>query len=46
MKMKVEVEAFQVLDKVVKRFGNTSHILLPKGWQGKKVKVLLLEELE
>ncbi|MHA2219628.1 MAG: DUF2080 family transposase-associated protein [Candidatus Hodarchaeales archaeon] len=44
--MKVEVEAYQVLDKLVKPFGNTSHVLLPKGWMGKKVKILLLEELE
>jgi len=31
-------------DKEAKTFGNTAHILVPKGWVGKKVKVLLLEE--
>jgi putative transposon-encoded protein len=45
-KMRIEIEAFQAIDKEVKAFGSTSHVLLPKGWRGKKVKVLLLEELD
>lgn len=45
-KMRIEIEAFQAIDKDVKAFGNTSHVLLPKGWMGKKVKVLLLEPLK
>ena len=44
-KMRIEIEAYQAIDKEVKAFGSTSHVLLPKGWMGKKVKVLLLEEL-
>ncbi len=45
-KMNIQLEAFQAIDKEVKKFGNTSHVLLPKGWKGKKVKILLLEPLE
>jgi len=42
--MRIEIEAYQAIDKEAKAFGNTAHILVPKGWVGKKVKVLLLEE--
>jgi putative transposon-encoded protein len=45
-KMIIKIPAYQVMDKLVKPFGNTCHVILPKDWQGKKVSVLLLEELD
>jgi putative transposon-encoded protein len=41
--MEVKAMAYQVLDRDVKNMGNSGGIYLPKGWVGKKVKVLLLE---
>ena len=44
-KMDVHTDAYQVLDKTVKSIGNSGGILVPKKWVGKRVKVLLLEEV-
>jgi len=44
-KMEVHTDAYQVLDKTVKSIGNSGGILVPKKWVGKRVKVLLLEEV-
>ena len=41
--MQIQVEGYEVLEKVVKPAGNTGRIYLPKGWEGKKVKIILLE---
>ena len=41
--MEVRATAYQVLDREVKSMGNSGGLYLPKGWVGKKVKVLLLE---
>jgi len=43
--MEVHTTAFQVLDKTVKSIGNSGGVLVPKKWTGKKVKILLLEEV-
>jgi len=43
--MKVELEAYQVIEKEVKSSGNSGRVYVPKEWIGKKVKVLLLEPL-
>jgi len=43
--MEVHTTAFQVLDKTVKSIGNSGGVLVPKKWVGKKVKILLLEEV-
>ena len=45
-KMDVNTEAYQVLDKTVKSIGNSGGILVPKKWVGRRVKVLLLEEVD
>jgi putative transposon-encoded protein len=45
-KMEVHTEAYQVLDKAVKSIGNSGGILVPKKWVGRRVKVLLLEEVD
>jgi putative transposon-encoded protein len=44
--MAVQTEAYQVLDKTVKSIGNSGGILVPKKWVGRRVKVLLLEEVD
>lgn len=43
--VKVTVEGYEVLEKVVKNAGNSGRIYLPKSWIGKKVKVVLLEPI-
>jgi putative transposon-encoded protein len=43
--MEVHTSAYQVLDKTVKSIGNSGGVLVPKKWVGKKVKILLLEEV-
>jgi putative transposon-encoded protein len=43
--MEVHTSAFQVIDKTVKSIGNSGGVLVPKKWVGKKVKILLLEEV-
>lgn len=43
--MEVNTTAFQVLDKTVKSIGNSGGVLVPKKWVGKRVKILLLEEV-
>jgi len=44
--MEVHTTAYQVVDKVVKPIGNSGGVLVPKKWIGKKIKVLLLEEVQ
>ena len=44
--MKVEVQAFQVIEKTVKPSGNSGRVYVPRDWVGKKVKVLLLDPLD
>ena len=44
--MEVHTSAFQVIDKTVKSIGNSGGILVPKKWIGRRVKVLLLEEVD
>lgn len=41
--MKIEVQAYQVVEKTVKASGNSGRVYVPKEWIGKKVKVFLLE---
>jgi putative transposon-encoded protein len=44
--MEVKLEAYQVVEKVVKASGNSGRVYVPKEWIGRRVKVLLLEPLE
>lgn len=41
--MKVEAEADQVLDRVVKAAGTGAHVYVPLEWIGQPVKILLLK---
>ena len=45
-KMKIEIEAYQVVEKVVKSSGNSGRVYVPIDWVGKRVKILLLEPLK
>lgn len=45
--MKVEISAYQVVEKIVMQGTKTSgRVYLPKEWVGKTVKVFLMEELD
>ena len=44
--MEVQTMAYQVLDKTVKPIGNSGGVLVPKKWTGKRVKILLLDQVE
>lgn len=41
--MKIELDGFEVVEKVAVRGGNSSRIYVPKKWLGKKVKAVLIE---
>jgi putative transposon-encoded protein len=44
--MKLELEAYQVVEKIVKPGGNSGRVYVPIEWMGKKVKIVLIEPLE
>ena len=44
--MKVEIRAYQVIEKVVKASGSSGRVYVPPEWIGKRVKILLMEPLE
>jgi putative transposon-encoded protein len=44
--MKVEVRAYQVIEKIVKASGSSGRVYVPPEWVGKRVKILLMEPLE
>lgn len=46
MKMKVELEANQVIEKTVTASGNSGRVYVPKTWVGKRVKILLIEPMQ
>jgi putative transposon-encoded protein len=41
--MEVKLEAYQVIEKIVKSSGNSGRVYVPKEWIGRRVKVLLME---
>jgi|Deesub1362A_J573_1020465.scaffolds.fasta_scaffold05407_6 putative transposon-encoded protein len=45
-KLCVTVEVSEVLTAMAKQFGTGAHVIVPKEWAGKKVKVALLDEGE
>ena len=45
-KMKIEIEGYAVVDKVAKSSGRGTGIYLPKDWENKKVRAILLEPLD
>ena len=45
-KMRIDIEAYQVIEKTVKPSGNSGRVYVPNEWIGKRVKILLLEPLD
>ena len=45
-KMKIEMEGYAVEDKVAKSSGRGTGIYLPKSWENKKVRAVLLEPID
>jgi putative transposon-encoded protein len=43
--MNVSTQAFQAIEKTVKQMGNSGGIYLPKEWVGKRVRILLMDQL-
>jgi putative transposon-encoded protein len=41
--MKIEMEGFEVVEKIADAGGNSARIYVPKHWLGKKVKAVLIE---
>lgn len=41
--MKIELEGFEVVEKIAVKGGNSSRIYVPKKWEGKRVKAILIE---
>lgn len=44
--MKIEVEGYEVLEKMVTASGNSGRVYAPSNWVGKNVKLILLEPIE
>ena len=41
--IKMEMEGYEVVEKVAERGGNSARVYVPKHWMGKKVRVVLVE---
>ena len=41
--MKIKMDGFEVVEKVAVKGGNSSRIYVPKKWEGKKVRAVLIE---
>jgi len=44
--MRIEISAYQIIEKTVKQSGNSGRVYVPVEWIGKKVKVALLEPID
>lgn len=41
--IRMQMEGFEVVEKTAEKGGNSSRIYVPKHWQGKKVRAVLIE---
>jgi putative transposon-encoded protein len=41
--MKITLDAYQVIEKVVKAGGNSGRVYVPREWVNKRVKIILME---
>lgn len=41
--IKMQMEGFEVVEKVAERGGNSARIYVPRHWLGKKVRAVLIE---
>ena len=40
----MQMEGYEVVEKVAQAGGNSSRVYIPKAWLGKKVRVVLIEQ--
>ena len=43
--MRIELTGYDVVEKKATRQGNSAHVLIPPSWIGKRVKAILLEQV-
>lgn len=41
--IKIQMEGYEVVEKMAVKGGNSARIYVPKKWEGKKVKAILIE---
>lgn len=41
--IRMQMEGYEVVEKVANKGGNSARVYVPKHWEGKKVKVVLVE---
>ncbi len=41
--IKIEMQGYEIVEKVAARGGNSARIYVPKKWEGKRVKAVLIE---
>lgn len=41
--MEIKITGYQIIEKTVKKTGNSGRIYVPNEWVGKRVKIILLE---
>jgi len=41
--IKMQMEGYEVIEKIAERGGNSARIYVPKKWEGKKVRAVLIE---
>ncbi len=41
--MRIEIQGYEAVEKTATKGGNSARVYVPKQWEGKKVKVILLE---
>ena len=41
--IQMRIEGYEALDKIATKGGNSARVYVPKQWEGKTVKVILLE---
>ena len=41
--IKMQMEGYEVVEKVAERGGNSARIYVPKHWMGKRIRAVLLE---
>ncbi|MBS3127637.1 DUF2080 family transposase-associated protein [Candidatus Woesearchaeota archaeon] len=42
--IKMQMEGYEVVEKIAEKGGNSARIYVPKKWTGKKVRAILIEE--
>ena len=41
--MRIQIEGYEVVEKIAAKGGNSCRIYVPKKWEGKKVRAILIE---